>query len=196
MQSSLYDLFASPSVGADTGFLSHFLHGMIGFDHLLAGVLIATLSVMRYRHEFWLPSATYLVALGIGFMIGALGVELPSNILWATAIVAGGAAMLPFWLPCPFCGAWALVATVGVTLGLAHGPDGVTSDPIQVVGGLALTLGNAVSLAPILAAAMWLSRPGNPTSQRSEIKKTASLPSVVDIELERAREKSRARRAG
>lgn len=192
MPETIRDYFLQASAAHDSGILEHFLHGLLGFDHLLASVLITLLSVKKYRHEFWLPSASYLVAMSLGFMLGALGVELPSNWLWAAAITAGIAAMLPFWLPCPFCGAWALVSIAGLTLGLAHSPPGVTPEPAQVVAGMALTFGNTLTLAPILLFLYWQTRPNKPVNHRAELKKQANAPSVVDIELHKAREKKRA----
>lgn len=63
-------------VGGD-GFMSGFVHPILGFDHLLAMVAVGLLSVQIGGRAIWTVPAAFVLFLGIGGAIGLAGQPLP-----------------------------------------------------------------------------------------------------------------------
>ncbi|MEM9043715.1 MAG: HupE/UreJ family protein [Pseudomonadota bacterium] len=64
-------------VEGDSGFLSGFVHPLLGFDHLLAMLAVGLLSVQIGGRAVWSVPLAFLVFLAAGGGLGLAGISLP-----------------------------------------------------------------------------------------------------------------------
>jgi urease accessory protein len=122
-------LLAGPAqahAGADTlagGFLSGFLHPVLGWDHVIAMVAVGLWGAFLGAPALWLLPVVFPAVMAFGGALGVAGVPLPGVEagIAASAIVLGGmiaaAARPPLWLAAVIVGAFAIFH------GHAHGTE-------------------------------------------------------------------------
>jgi urease accessory protein len=125
----LLGLLAEPAfahAGAATlagGFLSGFLHPVLGWDHVIAMVAVGLWGAFLGAPAIWLLPVVFPTVMAFGGALGVAGVPLPGveTGIAASAIVLGGmiaaAARPPLWLAAVIVGAFAIFH------GHAHGSE-------------------------------------------------------------------------
>lgn len=77
-----------------SGFVSGFLHPLLGFDHLLAMLGVGLISARIKGHYIWTVPAIFVSFMVVGGSIGAYGIEFPMvEIGIATSVIVIGAAI-------------------------------------------------------------------------------------------------------
>lgn len=110
-------------VEGDTGFLSGFLHPLLGFDHLLAMVAVGLLSVQIGGRAVWTVPLAFLVFLAIGGGLGLVGLPLP-QVEGAIALsVFGLGLVIALYTTTPMLAAMAMVGFFAIFHGHAHGME-------------------------------------------------------------------------
>jgi urease accessory protein len=122
-------LLAGPAqahAGAATlagGFLSGFLHPVLGWDHVIAMVAVGLWGAFLGTPAIWLLPVVFPAVMAFGGALGVAGVPLPGveTGIAASAIVLGGmiaaAARPPLWVAAVIVGAFAIFH------GHAHGTE-------------------------------------------------------------------------
>jgi urease accessory protein len=111
---------AHTGVGVAGGFLSGFTHPILGFDHVVAMVVVGLWGAFLGPPAIWLLPVVFPVVMAFGGLAGVLGVPLPGVemgiALWAVALVAL-ALRPPLWVAAVLVGAFAIFH------GHAHGTE-------------------------------------------------------------------------
>ncbi len=143
---------AHDGAGAHAGFLAGLLHPMSGADHLLAMVMLGLWAgMLGGRARVALPG-TFLGAMALGGLFGAVGIALPlvePGIL-ASLIVLGGLAALVLQLPLP--AAVGVAALAGLLHGHAHGAEMLGTSVLAYGAGFLLTTAMLLGVGLALAA--------------------------------------------
>jgi urease accessory protein len=117
---------AAAHTGADTlsgGFLSGFLHPVLGWDHVVAMVAVGLWGAFLGAPAIWLLPIVFPTVMAVGGALGVAGLALPGVEVGiaASAIVLGGmvalAARPPIWV------AALMVGVFAVFHGHAHGTE-------------------------------------------------------------------------
>ncbi|MEM1277079.1 MAG: HupE/UreJ family protein [Pseudomonadota bacterium] len=100
---------------SNSGFLSGFLHPLLGFDHFLAMLAVGLLSVQIGGRAVWSVPLVFLVFLAVGGGLGLAGLPVP-QVEGATAFSVFGLGLLiafsttvPIGLAMPMVGVFALI---------------------------------------------------------------------------------------
>lgn len=140
-------LLASPAEAHTTegvagGFLSGFLHPILGFDHLVAMVAVGLWGAFLGMPAVWLLPVVFPAVMAMGGAIGISGLPLPGvEVLVAvSAIVLGGCVALawraPLWI------AMLLVGAFAIFHGHAHGTElPLAANPLAYAGGFVIATG-------------------------------------------------------
>ena len=120
-------IIALPAHGAtvegDPGFLSGFLHPLLGFDHLLAMVAVGLLSVQIGGRAVWTVPLAFLVFLAAGGGLGLADLPLP-EVEGAIALsVFGLGLVIALGTSTPMILAMLMVAFFAIFHGHAHGME-------------------------------------------------------------------------
>ena len=151
---SLCLLIAFPSIalahtgaGHADGLLHGFAHPVGGIDHILAMVAVGVFAVVLGGRAAYLVPLSFIGMMVLGFIVGVVGIGLPFVELGIalSAVVIGGAAALG--RPMPGVLAMALVGTLAVFHGHAHG-----TEMGQDLSGLAYAAGFVVATGLLHAA--------------------------------------------
>lgn len=108
-------------VGHDAGFAGGVMHPLTGADHLLAMLAVGLWAAVMGGRAIWALPVSFVVALGVGGILGTVGVVgagVEPAIL-ATVIILGAVSAMALRLPLPF--AVSMVAGFGLLHGMAHG---------------------------------------------------------------------------
>jgi urease accessory protein len=114
---------AHAQVGEATGFLTGFLHPLIGLDHIIAMVAVGVWGAQLGAPAIWMLPVTFPMVMAFGGFLGLIGVPLPYvEIGIALSGVLLGAAVMTESRP-PLVLAAALVALFAIYHGHAHGAE-------------------------------------------------------------------------
>lgn len=151
---------AHTGIGQTGGFVSGFLHPLLGADHLIALLAFGALAGARDARLAWPPMAAFLVAMGAGAAASIAGLALPlaEPGIAVSVIVFGGLLAIGSRLH------RAALAGVGAVFALAHGyahggaiPGGVA--PLAFGAGFLLATAGLLATGATLAVAARALRP-------------------------------------
>jgi urease accessory protein len=114
---------AAHEASGSAGFLSGFLHPILGWDHVVAMVAVGMWGAFLGRPAIWLLPVVFPLVMALGGALGVLGVPLPAVELGiaASAVVIGAmvaaAARPPLWVAALIVGLFAIFH------GHAHGTE-------------------------------------------------------------------------
>ena len=147
---------AHTTEGIAGGFVSGFLHPIIGFDHLVAMVAVGLWGAFLGMPAIWLLPVVFPAVMAVGGAIGISGLPLPGVEVWVagSAIVLGSCVALawraPLWIGTLLVGAFAIFH------GHAHGTElPQAANPLAYAIGFVIATGG-LHLCGI--AFGWLSR--------------------------------------
>lgn len=147
---------AHTTEGIAGGFVSGFLHPIIGFDHLVAMVAVGLWGAFLGMPAIWLLPVVFPAVMAVGGAIGISGLPLPGVEVWVagSAVVLGSCVALawraPLWIGTLLVGAFA------VFHGHAHGTElPQAANPLAYAIGFVIATGG-LHLCGI--AFGWLSR--------------------------------------
>ncbi|MBU1212382.1 MAG: HupE/UreJ family protein [Alphaproteobacteria bacterium] len=133
---------AHTSEGVAGGFLSGFLHPILGYDHLVAMVAVGLWGAFLGTPAIWLLPIVFPTVMAIGGAIGILGIPMPAvDLLVAgSAVVLGACIALalraPIWIAALLVGAFAIFH------GHAHGSElPQAADPLAYAFGFVIATG-------------------------------------------------------
>lgn len=113
--------FAHTGADAHAGFVSGFLHPILGPDHLLAMLAVGIVSALIGGPALWRVPAAFVSAMVLGGVIGMAGYEPPAmelaivgSVILLGSLIAAGPAV-------PAAAAFASAAFFGLFHGAAHG---------------------------------------------------------------------------
>jgi urease accessory protein len=134
---------AAHTGGAEgAGFVTGFLHPVLGWDHVAAMVAVGLWGAFLGRPAIWVLPVAFPLVMAVGGVLGVLGLPLPGveTGIAASALVIGLAVALaakpPLWV------AAAVVAAFAVFHGHAHGAEmPVAASPLAYGIGFVLATG-------------------------------------------------------
>ncbi len=126
-------------IEGDPGFMSGFLHPLLGFDHLLAMVAVGLLSVQIGGRAVWSVPLAFLVFLAVGGGLGLAGIGLP-QVEGAIALSVFGLGLaIALNASLPIALAMTMVGFFAIFHGHAHGMEIPTlAEPMLYVAGFML----------------------------------------------------------
>ena len=106
---------------AGGGFVTGFLHPILGYDHLIAMVAVGLWGAFLGDRAMWLLPIVFPSIMAVGAAVGILGVSLPlvEVIIALSGVVLG--ALIVLKLRAPLAIAMALVGVFALFHGYAHG---------------------------------------------------------------------------
>lgn len=160
----LFVFAATPALaheaGAAGGFVTGFLHPVLGPDHVAAMVAVGLWGAILGAPAIWLLPVAFPLVMALGGAAGAAGVPLPAveTGIAASALVIGLAVAValrpPLWI------AAVIVAFFAIFHGHAHGTEMPTAtNPLAYAGGFVIATG-LMHLAGIALGLLAVSRPG------------------------------------
>lgn len=144
---ALFVLLALPAEAHTTegvagGFVSGFLHPILGFDHLVAMVAVGLWGVFLGTPAIWLLPVVFPAVMAVGGAIGISGLPLPGveTLVAGSAIVLGGCVAVawraPIWIAALLVGAFAIFH------GHAHGTElPQAANPLAYASGFVIATG-------------------------------------------------------
>ncbi len=125
--------FAHPGHVGEHSFLQGLLHPLSGLDHVLAMVCVGFLAFRLGGRALWAIPAAFLVAMSVGGLLGAAGVEIPAveqgiatSVLVLGVLIACTASLTPlFVVP--------LIALFAIFHGVAHGAEGAAAGGASIL---------------------------------------------------------------
>lgn len=133
---------AHTSEGIAGGFVSGFLHPILGFDHLVAMVAVGLWGAFLGMPAMWLLPVIFPVVMALGGAMGIAGLPLSGGevLIAGSAIVLGGCVALawraPHWI------AGILVGAFAIFHGHAHGAElPQSASPIAYAAGFVIATG-------------------------------------------------------
>jgi urease accessory protein len=127
---------------AGAGFVTGFLHPLLGWDHVAAMIAVGLWGAFLGAPAIWVLPVAFPLVMALGGALGVAGVPLPGieTGIAASALVIGLAVALaarpPLWV------AAAIVALFAVFHGHAHGTEMPTAaDPIAYAAGFVVATG-------------------------------------------------------
>lgn len=133
---------AHTSDGVAAGFLSGFLHPILGYDHLVAMVAVGLWGAFLGAPAIWLLPVVFPTVMAIGGAIGISGIHLPAveHLVGGSAVVLGACVALalraPLWIAAILVGAFAIFH------GHAHGTElPHATDPLAYALGFVVATG-------------------------------------------------------
>lgn len=113
----------SGNTGLTGGFLSGFLHPMLGLDHVIAMVAVGLWGVFLGRPAIWILPVVFPLVMAVGGALGVVGVEIPGI---ETGIALSGLVLglaVAFAVKPPIWVAAVLVGAFAIFHGHAHGTE-------------------------------------------------------------------------
>ena len=114
---------AHESAGMAGGFISGFVHPLLGWDHVVAMVAVGLWGAFLGAPAIWILPVVFPLVMAFGGMLGVLGIPLPAveTGIASSAVVLGAmvamAARPPIWV------AAVIVAIFAIFHGYAHGAE-------------------------------------------------------------------------
>ena len=114
---------AHEGAGVTGGFISGFMHPILGWDHVVAMVAVGLWGAFLGRPAIWILPVVFPLVMALGGALGVMGVPVPAveTGIAASALVLGAlvafAARPPIWIAAVFVGAFAIFH------GHAHGTE-------------------------------------------------------------------------
>jgi urease accessory protein len=110
-------------ITANSGFMSGFMHPVLGSDHLIAMLSVGIISSQIGGRAIWTVPSTFVCMMVVGGIVGFSGVIIPYTeyILSFSVFALGMSIALTRSLPTPLI--FALVALFGSFHGYAHGVE-------------------------------------------------------------------------
>lgn len=133
---------AHTSEGIAGGFVSGFLHPILGFDHLVAMVAVGLWGAFLGMPAMWLLPVIFPVVMALGGAMGIAGLPLPGVevLIAGSAIVLGGCVALAWRAPLWIAGI--LVGAFAIFHGHAHGTElPQAASPIAYAAGFVIATG-------------------------------------------------------
>jgi urease accessory protein len=114
---------AHTDAGAGSGFISGFLHPLLGLDHVAAMVAVGLWGAILGAPAIWVLPVAFPLVMALGGALGVAGLDLPwiETGIAASALVIGLAVALA--VHPPIVAAAAIVAVFAVFHGHAHGTE-------------------------------------------------------------------------
>ena len=134
--------FAHSDAGIAGGFISGFLHPVLGWDHVVAMVAVGLWGAFLGSPAIWLLPIVFPLVMAFGGAIGVLGIPIPAVEagIAASAIVLG--AMVAFTIRPPILVAAVIVGAFAIFHGHAHGTElPNAANPIAYSIGFVLSTG-------------------------------------------------------
>lgn len=123
--------FAHTGSALGAGLASGFAHPFSGLDHLLAMIAVGLWAAQCGGRAVWLLPIAFPVAMALGAVVGASGIELPAVEIGIAFSVAALGALIAYAVRLPALVGAALVAVFAVLHGHAHGAEvPAAADPI------------------------------------------------------------------
>lgn len=135
-------VFAHTEIDSASGFFHGFVHPVLGFDHVIAMVLVGLYAFQVGGRAKWLVPATFVVLMSVGGLLGHMGVQVPfveAGI--AVSVLATGVAVA-FAIGPPTALVAAVAGLFAVFHGYAHG-----AEMPDTVRGMTYALGFMVTTA-------------------------------------------------
>ena len=109
--------------GIAGGFISGFLHPILGWDHVVAMVAVGLWGAFLGNPAIWILPVVFPLVMAFGGALGVIGVPLPAveTGIAASAVVLG--AMVAFTVRPPIWVAAVIVAAFAIFHGHAHGTE-------------------------------------------------------------------------
>ena len=114
---------AHEGAGVTGGFISGFMHPILGWDHVVAMVAVGLWGAFLGRPAIWILPVVFPLVMALGGNLGLMGIPVPAveTGIAASALVLGAlvafAARPPIWIAAVFVGAFAIFH------GHAHGTE-------------------------------------------------------------------------
>ena len=114
-------VFAHAPEGAGGGFMTGFLHPILGYDHLIAMVAVGLWGAFLGDRVLWILPIVFPTIMAVGAAIGILGLEIPlvEFVIALSGVVLGALIALRFRAPLAI--AMVLVGIFAIFHGYAHG---------------------------------------------------------------------------
>jgi len=114
-------VFAHAPEGAGGGFMTGFLHPILGYDHLIAMVAVGLWGAFLGDRVLWILPIVFPTIMAVGAAIGILGLEIPlvEFVIALSGVVLGALIALRF--RAPLAVAMVLVGIFAIFHGYAHG---------------------------------------------------------------------------
>jgi urease accessory protein len=114
-------VFAHAPEGAGGGFMTGFLHPILGYDHLIAMVAVGLWGAFLGDRALWILPIVFPTIMAVGAAIGILGLEIPlvEFVIALSGVVLGALIALRFRAPLAI--AMVLVGIFAIFHGYAHG---------------------------------------------------------------------------
>lgn len=116
-------VFAHEGAGVTGGFVSGFMHPVLGWDHVIAMVAVGLWGAFLGAPAIWVLPVVFPLVMALGAMFGVVGIPIPAveTGIAASAVVLGAmvafAARPPIWVAAVIVGAFAIFH------GHAHGTE-------------------------------------------------------------------------
>jgi urease accessory protein len=116
-------VFAHAPEGAGGGFLTGFLHPIMGFDHLVAMVAVGLWGAFLGDRALWILPIVFPSIMAVGAALGIVGLEIPlvEFVIALSGVVLGALIALRFKAPLAI--AMVLVGIFAIFHGYAHGTE-------------------------------------------------------------------------
>ena len=116
-------VFAHAPEGAGGGFLTGFLHPIMGFDHLVAMVAVGLWGAFLGDRALWILPIVFPSIMAVGAALGIVGLEIPlvELVIALSGVVLG--ALIALRLKAPLAIAMVLVGIFAIFHGYAHGTE-------------------------------------------------------------------------
>ena len=114
-------VFAHAPEGAGGGFMTGFLHPILGYDHLIAMVAVGLWGAFLGDRALWILPIVFPTIMAVGAAIGIMGLEIPlvEFVIALSGVVLGALIALRF--RAPLAVAMVLVGIFAIFHGYAHG---------------------------------------------------------------------------
>ena len=116
-------VFAHAPEGAGGGFLTGFLHPIMGFDHLVAMVAVGLWGAFLGDRALWILPIVFPSIMAVGAALGIVGLEIPlvEFVIALSGVVLG--ALIALRYKAPLAIAMVLVGIFAIFHGYAHGTE-------------------------------------------------------------------------
>jgi urease accessory protein len=116
-------VYAHEGVGVTGGFLSGFMHPLLGWDHVIAMVAVGLWGAFLGTPGIWILPIVFPLIMAVGGVFGVFGVEIPEveTGIAVSAMVLG--AMVAFAARPPIWTAALIVGAFAIFHGHAHGAE-------------------------------------------------------------------------
>ncbi|MGB0721581.1 MAG: HupE/UreJ family protein [Gammaproteobacteria bacterium] len=125
-------------------FLGSFLHPFTGPDHLVAALIVASVTLVRHRNVPWLPTALFCTAIALGYLLVLFGVRIPHAEPFFWMMGLGVALHLFMGERTAQTTGMVLITAMGAFLGHHHATLLPNLDPAACLCGMSLAAGTFV----------------------------------------------------